>query len=451
MEYCLTNKGKLNHVIVYKVDRFARQSYDHHFLTAKLKSMGIKLVSVTEHLEDSPSGRFMESMLAAAAQHDNEVRSERAKGGMESRLMQGAWPFPAPIGFVNVRDELGRPTLKTDSQAPSVANWLREYLNQPYNAKDMHRLAPSMGVTNKSGNKLSYQMVINMLKSPTYCGLVDSKMIDGPVKGLHEPLISVEEHEEILAKLKGKRRQKSIVRSLSEEAWPLRGGFVTCATCSTPLTGSSPRGRSKSYPRYSCPLCRQRVTGSPVSIARDQLHSHFLELLETIVPTDETLQKFKSEYLKKLSNRKRDIERDLSEQAKELAKLRERKQRILDKYIDNEISKDEKDEFMDAVQLKLVTLEVKDFTQTMAYFMSDIQLDYAVQVMANLPKQWEDATAEQKRRFQNLIFPSGIAYDFKEGFRTPVLGLGYALIRDIDTDKSILVGAPGLEPGTKRL
>jgi hypothetical protein len=87
----------------------------------------------------------------------------------------------------------------------------------------------------------------------------------------------------------------------------------------------------------------------------------------------------------------------------------------------------------------------------MAYFMSDIQLDYAVQVMANLPKQWEDATAEQKRRFQNLIFPSGIAYDFKEGFRTPVLGLGYALIRDIDTDKSILVGAPGLEPGTKRL
>lgn len=86
LDYCSKQRGKITHCIIWKVDRLARKSEYHHIIKAQLLKCGVKLVSVTEPIDDSPMGNLMDSMLAAFAQFDNDIRAARTTGGMKARL-----------------------------------------------------------------------------------------------------------------------------------------------------------------------------------------------------------------------------------------------------------------------------------------------------------------------------------------------------------------------------
>lgn len=69
--------------------------YGHFTVRAFLQKLGIVLRSVTEQIDDTSQGRFTENILAAVAQLDNDVKSERTKVGMRDALKRGRWTFQA--------------------------------------------------------------------------------------------------------------------------------------------------------------------------------------------------------------------------------------------------------------------------------------------------------------------------------------------------------------------
>ena len=77
LEYCRKNRKRITHVIVYAVNRFARSQEDHLAVRAMLKKHGITLRSVTEPIDDSPTGTLMEGVLMSFSQFDNDIRSMR--------------------------------------------------------------------------------------------------------------------------------------------------------------------------------------------------------------------------------------------------------------------------------------------------------------------------------------------------------------------------------------
>jgi len=108
LQYCRLNKGRVQFVVVFNLTRFAREKYDHFALRAHLKSLGISLRSATEPIDDTSTGKLMEGVLAAFAQFDNDVRSERTRGGMKAALELGRWTFLAPLGSSTRLVPLGR-------------------------------------------------------------------------------------------------------------------------------------------------------------------------------------------------------------------------------------------------------------------------------------------------------------------------------------------------------
>jgi DNA invertase Pin-like site-specific DNA recombinase len=80
-------------VVVFNLTRFARDKCDHFALRAHLQSLRISLRSVTEPIDDTSTGKLMEGVLAAFAQFDNVVRSERTLAGMKAALSLGRWTF----------------------------------------------------------------------------------------------------------------------------------------------------------------------------------------------------------------------------------------------------------------------------------------------------------------------------------------------------------------------
>ena len=125
LKYCRTNKGKVHFVVVYNLTRFAREKYDHFALRAHLKSLGISLRSATEPIDDTSTGKLMEGVLAAFAQFDNDVRSDRTRAGMKAALELGRWTFLAPLGYLNAPKWSARAWCTIPERAPLVRQSVR--------------------------------------------------------------------------------------------------------------------------------------------------------------------------------------------------------------------------------------------------------------------------------------------------------------------------------------
>ena len=64
LAYCREHKGRIQCVVVYSVNRFAREKHDHYLLRAQLQRLGVTLRSATEPIDDSSTGKLMEGIEA---------------------------------------------------------------------------------------------------------------------------------------------------------------------------------------------------------------------------------------------------------------------------------------------------------------------------------------------------------------------------------------------------
>lgn len=452
IKYCTEHYKEIDYYLVWKFDRLARKVYDAAVIDATLQKLGIQLCSATEPINDSPIGSLTKTMLAGFAQFDNDVRAERSTSGVRRRIEQGGWPHMAPLGYKNFTDSLRRPTLVQTEQAPLIAKWLREYIKGGYTKRGMNQLAWDMGIRSKQGKRISYQQSIYMLSNPVYAGLVFSKMIPEPIEGLHDGVIKISEHEAILERLEGRKKASNGMAATQE--WPLRSSFVKCADCGESVTGSSPKGRTKNYPMYHCPKCRSKTVGHRVSVSRDRLHDEFEELLGSVTPSEATLKLFRSQVVKKWQDAHKEQRVEQQTLRKNLDKLKDRKERVINLFIDGNLTPDEKLEQTSKIDAEILRTELKLNEANDEVVSSEVLIDFGINMIQSAPKLWRIADDVERQRLQTAIFPEGLTYDFVKGFgitKTGDLYLSIARFADVTAESSNVVGAVGVEPTTKRL
>ena len=451
LDYCVKNKGRISHCIVWKVDRLARKSEYHHIIKAQLKKLGIKLVSVTEPISDDPMGNLMESMLAAFAEFDNEIRTARTTGGMIARLEQGAWPHAAPVGYKRMKTATGIVTIEPNDDAPKMKRLLEEFSTGAYTVQAAREYAYSIGIHNRKNGTRTWQMIKDMLNNPLYAGYVTSDYIGGRlIKGIHEPIITEATYYRNQAILNGTVRNFS---REAEENWPLRSGFLR-HTCGKPMTGSSPRGNSGPSPRYACPVCKASEIGKRVSKGKELVHKDFMDLMERVRPNDDAKELFKHIVLREWNNETKDTHRLARVLDGELNTLQDKRMRALDLFIDDKISEDDKDRKLAEVDGDITKIELRR-----AEINDDIKdkervVDDALLFMSNPAQFWNLAPIEVKRRIQDAIFPEGLEYDCETGFGTVKLAESYLLIQKIASEEAknpILVVATRIELVTSGL
>src|SRR6266571_5781960 len=173
LNFCRTHKGKVHFVIVYNLTRFAREKYDHFALRALLKSLGISLRSVTEPIDDTSTGKLMEGVLAAFAQFDNDVRSERTRGRMKAALELGRWTFLAPLGYLNAHRSTGRSLIPDPERAPLVRRAIQEFATGRFTKDELRKTVIALGLKTRRGTPVPSQTFDAMLRNRVYIGLID--------------------------------------------------------------------------------------------------------------------------------------------------------------------------------------------------------------------------------------------------------------------------------------
>lgn len=185
---CCNKKNKIDYFIVYKVDRFARNQDDHAIVRANLKRYGTELRSATEPINETPTGRLMESVMAGFAEFDNSNRTERCKGGMVEKVKSGVWVWQAPLGYY--RPYQGSNITPDTAVAPLIKMLFEEYAKGTYTYKSLAAHVYKNGLTTKLGKAPCMQLVEKVLKNPIYYGTI--KVFGLEVKGSFEPIISEE-------------------------------------------------------------------------------------------------------------------------------------------------------------------------------------------------------------------------------------------------------------------
>jgi len=103
LKHCQSKTNGITTVLVYKFDRWSRNTAEGLQVIAILSKVGINVISTTEPSENNAMGKFVRGMMLAVAEFDNNVRSERTTSGMKAAFEAGRWPWGAPIGYKHTR------------------------------------------------------------------------------------------------------------------------------------------------------------------------------------------------------------------------------------------------------------------------------------------------------------------------------------------------------------
>ena len=185
-------RGDIDYVIVWKIDRFARKRYDEAIIGQQLEDLGVEFVSVSENIDNSPSGRFLRGVLASHAEYDNAIRAERARLSLTRKAQMGGTPYLPPPGYRLKRTTVEGRQLSVSEADPEQAALMtvafRRYASGDVSlvglADEMHAL----GLRTATGGKLKANQLHRQLRNPYYLGKVPfrGEVYDG---GKHPALI----------------------------------------------------------------------------------------------------------------------------------------------------------------------------------------------------------------------------------------------------------------------
>ena len=434
LEYCRKTKKEPKALIVYNIDRFARDVEVHYAIKAILNKYKVSLFSVSQPIDSSPEGQLMETIFAGTSQYENKIRGRRAKDGLRKRFEAGYWCWGAPFGYKNIKTADGQKIVVPDPEtAPHITFAFNEYAKGIYSKVQIARKLRRRGLKTKTGKKVWPQFIDKILRNKFHAGIMVSEKWNEERQGVHQPLIDMETFTKVQLILHGKS-VAAIPRTKCRPEYPLRG-FIKCPVCLNPLTASQSIGHGGKYRYYHC-YSKPRH-GS--SYSKEKVETEFMDYLHSIIPNESRLKLFKEVVIDVWETKKKEAGINIKRTEEEILKLEEKRKKIIDSIVEKEISKEEGRLLLDEIQEKLELLNLEKSEMNDDKFNVRTAVDKCVEALKNSYKFWLNLeSVEQKQRFQKLIFPDGVIYE-NPGFRTSQMGLLFKLIPNTGGEKTSLV------------
>ncbi|RVT87177.1 recombinase family protein [Rhodobacteraceae bacterium CCMM004] len=438
-------------VIFDDLKRFARDTQFHIMLRQEFARRGAAVECLNFKFEDTPEGRFAETIFAAQGELEREQNRRQTIQKMKARVEKGYYVFQAPVGYRYRRDARhGNMLVRDEPVASILAEALEGYaLGRFQTQVEMKRFLESQPAYPKDlpNGEIRNQRIQDLLTRPVYAGMVAAPSWHvSPRKGHHEPLISVETFQRIQERLAGPA--KAPIRKDINADFPLRG-FVMCTDCGKPLTACW--STSKTGKRHAYYWCKTRGCASHrKSIRRDDLHGAVEEELKALQPTQSFAKlvgvMFRDAWTARLDQAATNVERAKAQAQtieRQIAKLLDR---IVDAGSDSVIAAYEK-RIADLEQEKLV-LDERASRRGKPVHAYEEMFELAVRFLSNPWDIWAKGDLNWRRTVLRLAFARPITYSRKTGVRTPDLALPFKALRGFEMPKNGMARWGGFEPPT---
>jgi DNA invertase Pin-like site-specific DNA recombinase len=326
-------------VVVHKLDRLARNMEDHVAIRALLRKRGVALISVTENLEETASGRLVEGIHALMAEFYSANLASEIRKGMTQKAKQGGFPHAAPLGYSNRREVIaGREVARIvpdPQRAQLITTAFELYATGEWTLQTLaeelaHRGLTNRGSRDKPPSPITWQGLAKILANPAYIGIVEWNGVQHP--GSHEPLVGDDTFRRVRELLAARS-----VRGTRERKHPhYLKGTLFCGVCSRRLSVQLSKGR---YTYFFClgqkndpaGTCRERY------VAADRIETEIEQHYQRIQLPAAWLQRLREEMQAEVIDRER---RDVGQReflSRQRARAETQRRKLLDAYYDNAI------------------------------------------------------------------------------------------------------------------
>lgn len=330
--------GRVDCVVVYKVDRLSRSLLDFAKLSELFDQHGVSFVSVTQQINTGNSmGKLMLNVLLSFAQFEREIIGERTKDRMAAARRKGRWIGGRPFLGYDVAPE-GRALVVNELEARQVRRAFEVYLEERSLSQSVRQLR-SEGIrlkqwVTRSGKTTGGSMITKgslhgMLSNVAYIGKVsyEGELIDGA----HDAILAPEVFEATQRQLKENDRTGGIRVRNKHDA--LLRGLVRCKHCGTAMSHSFTKKKSgKIYRYYVCQTAmKEGWSVCPTkSVAAGDIEGFVVDRIKALGSDAELQQEVIGSFLKQQSERDSQLQADQKRLAREYRGLQQKIQNAIE-------------------------------------------------------------------------------------------------------------------------
>lgn len=275
-----SGKGLFDVVLVWKLDRFARNRYDSANNKAILRRNGVKVVSATESISEDSTGILMESILEGMAEYYSAELAEKVKRGLTENALKCKYNGGGlPIGYKIDHEQ----NFQIDpTTAPIVLETFKRYA-EGSTIKPLVDFLNESGIHTYRNKPLKIDSVKRLLKNRRYIGEYkydDMVTIDGVPAIVPQDLF--DRVGERLVKNK-----KAPARAKAKEEMYLLTTKLFCGKCGALMTGESgTSGTGDVHHYYKCFHTRKPRTCDKKNVKKAWIEKIVLEHIVQVIFDD---------------------------------------------------------------------------------------------------------------------------------------------------------------------
>ena len=360
-------------VLVWKLDRFARNRYDSAHYEYQLERNHVKLVSATEPISDSPAGIMVKSMLTGMAEYYSAELSEKVVRGMTENVLKGKYNGGTiPIGFKVDEEKF----FQIDPlKAPFVVEAFQRY-NDGATMKELMNWLNDSGVTTNRNQKFTYNSVQKLLTNKRYIG--ENHFKDIVMPDSIPAIVDKDLFEEV--QLKIKKNSRAPARHKAEDDYLLTTKLF-CGMCGAMMFGECGTGRNKVvHHYYKCATAKRFKTCKKKTVRKEWLEDLVVAETMKLIQDDAVIDAIVAEVM------------ELQDQENTTLPLLEKQMREVENGIEN---------MLNAIQAGVLTNSTKSRLEKLEAQQKELEVRIAEEKIAR-PRLSENQVRFWLTRFRKL-------------------------------------------------
>ena len=276
-------KAPFKEILVWKFSRFTRKREHAVAFKSMLRRKGVRVVSITEHADDTPTGKLMEAIIESVDEFYSENLAQEVTRGMRESASRGFWVTShAPYGYNRIMVQDGpkkRPTLEINPDTSPIVRRMFDMAEAGNGTLEIIRTLNKEGISSPRGKLWVRTSVHNILTNEVYTGTLVWGI---NAKDNADPVRVEKAFPAIVTRAQFRRVGKHLSSRAPKFTHPRRvgssyllSGLVKCQACNTPLTG-----RFAQSGKYSYYVCQSNIKIGKDACKTPTLNArHFEELV----------------------------------------------------------------------------------------------------------------------------------------------------------------------------
>lgn len=398
--------GDIDYVIVHKVDRLARRRADDAKIAEAIREHGATLVSVSENIDETPSGMLLHGIMASIAEFYSLNLAAEVKKGTTEKARRGGTPGRPRIGYLNARVETDGHEVRTvvvdEQRGPFITEAFKLYSTGDYSLSELAALMEARGIRNRPRRgKPSIPMGPNrwasILRSDYYIGIV--RYSGKTYKGRHPKLIDEATFQRV-------REVLDTQRQSGERSWRYHSylrGTLYCGACNRRLIYLRAKGNGGTYEYFVCVGKQEGTCSQPhhrVAAVERAVEDEYAK----IELSAEQQAKIRSDIHNQVQTLNEDAAPQRQALAEELRRIAQHEKKLLQARYDDHISSELFAEEQERLRREKIAAETRLQALQTDHSAALEQLDLALQLTDLIQAAYITAESTTRRLFNQAIF-----------------------------------------------